>query len=339
MHRNRTKYLLDQLEQVHAKVQEHDNIPLGMFGNFFANPKDEYKPKTPKPKLFIENTTQDEMTEISTCKTKITNILKELEAKQEEAFSEQKKITKRCYDMFSKYEGPEQSSDWMRSLWFGLHFNERDRWFNKHYKKDRDKSRQCIPMDWETKMRFGKPSTYAVTQDEQNALVKKQEEYKQKKEAWESYVDSKWDTAYDDAFGVKEFLTFIKDIPDRINLDLYSITAEDISKKWNDLYEETLYFKEKISMDHIRIDGWTMSLMSMKTWRTDSIVVTSFLEKFTELSEYVSYLYYLRISGWDVYDDVDTAGKNRKKYTWYNRRTKERIEMYTPPQKPKGKNR
>ena len=98
------------------------------------------------------------------CRTTIRSVVQHVKAQQEEALKEQKKITKRCYDMFSKYEGVEQSSDWMRSLWFGLHTTERDQRFNKDY--DVDESRQCLPAEWRTKMRFGKPSSYRKTQEE-----------------------------------------------------------------------------------------------------------------------------------------------------------------------------
>ena len=113
--------------------------------------------ETVKPKLLRETKTSAEMKEIDVCRTTIRSVVQHVKAQQEEALKEQKKITKRCYDMFSKYEGVEQSSDWMRSFWFGLHTTERDQRFNKDY--DVDESRQCLPAEWRTKMRFGKPSS------------------------------------------------------------------------------------------------------------------------------------------------------------------------------------
>jgi hypothetical protein len=80
-------------------------------------------------KKFIEITTVEEIREIDVCVTNITTILQELEEQQENAFNEQNKITKRYYDMFSKYEGSEQSSDWMWSSWFGLYFTPDDKWW------------------------------------------------------------------------------------------------------------------------------------------------------------------------------------------------------------------
>jgi hypothetical protein len=282
-------------------------------------------------KKFIEITTVEEIREIDVCATKITTILQELEEQQENAFNEQKKLTKGYYDMFSKYEGSEQSSDWMRSSWFGLHFTAGDQWFNEHYSKDEDASRQCLPVEWKAKMRFGKPSTYAVTQEQLEELAIQQEEYVKRKEAWEAYVDSQWDTAYDDAFGVTAFLKFIRDIPDKINLDLYSITKRDIYKRWETLHHETSYFHKKISMYHIRIDGYTWSLMPPQAARTDSDVVTVFLDKVAELHRYVLCLYHLSQSGWKTYIHTDDEGKRGKIYRRYNHRTQQEIESYTPP--------
>ena len=337
MHQESTKCLLTRLQQLNA---EAPHIPLSMFGNFFANPKNQYNPETPKPKLFIEITTEDEMTEIDICKTEITTILQELKSKQEEFFKEQKKMTKRCYDMFSKYEGPEQSSEWMRSLWFGLHFNERDEWVNKHYKKDEDSSRQCLPAEWKQKMRFGKPSTYGKTEEE---IKNEEDAYNTKKKEWEAYVDQQWDTAYDDAFGVKEFVEFLNDIPEKINVDLYSITAQDISKKWENLEAKTLYFAGKISMNHIdrHIDGYTLSLIPDHAWKPLSKPGWQrFVNKVAALTNYVSYLSYMRVSQWDgPVSRVNDTGKECIYYSCYHPRTRTRIEINTPPTKPVMKQR
>jgi hypothetical protein len=224
-----------------------------MFGSFFR--KEEYKLETVKPKLLRDMRTAAEMRGIDKCRAQIGSIVEELASQQEAALKEQKDITKRCYDMFSKYEGVEQSSEWMRSLWFGLHTNEREKRFNKDYIEGAP--RQCLPTGWESKMRFGQPSTYRKTEQE---IKTEGEAYEQRKKEWETYVDSQWDAAYEDAFRARAFAQFLQEIGGKMT-ELDKMTAVDLYRKGQDLDQETLYYTEKISMEHIRIDGWHLSLM------------------------------------------------------------------------------
>jgi len=257
-------------------------MSLGMFGNFFK--KEEYKLETVKPKLLREMRTAAEMKEIDECRVQIGRIVGELASQQEGALKEQKDITKRCYDMFSKYEGVEQNSEWMRSLWFGLHTNEREKRFNKDYIEG--VPRQCLPMEWESKMRFGRPSTYRKTEQE---IKTEGKAYEQRKKEWETYVDSQWDAAYEDAFRVRAFVHFLNGIGAKMT-ELDSVRAVDLYRKGQDLDQETLYYTEKISMEHIRIDGWTLSLMKDPAWRRESEKLTVFMQKLTELRDNMSRL-------------------------------------------------
>lgn len=258
------------------------HMALGMFGNFFK--KKEYKLEIVKPKLLREMRTAAEMREIDKSRAQIGRIVEDLESLQEAALKEQKDIAKRCYDMFSKYEGVEQSSEWMRSLWFGLHTNEREKRFNKDYIEGAP--RQCLPTEWESKMRFGRPSTYGKTPQQ---IQTEGEAYEQRKKEWETYVDSQWDAAYEDVFRVRAFAQFLKGIGAKMT-ELDETTAVDLYRKGQDLDQETLYYTEKISMEHIRIDGWTLSLMKDPAWRRESEKITVFMQKFTELRDNMSRL-------------------------------------------------
>ena len=279
-----TKRLLTRLRDLNGEAPER-HMPLGMFGNFFKSM--EYKLQTVKPKLLREMRTPAEMTEIDKCRAQIVYIVEELASQQEAALKEQKDITKRCYDMFSKYEGVEQSSAWMRSVWFGLHKNEREERFNKDYIEGAPI--QFLPAEWESKMRFGRPSTYRKTEQE---IKTEGEAYTKQKEEWETYVDSQWDVAYEDAFRVRAFAQFLKGIGAKMT-ELDEMTAVDLYRKGQDLHQETLYYTEKISMDHIRIDGWHLSLMKDPAWRRGSEKLqklTVFMQKLTELRDNVSTL-------------------------------------------------
>jgi hypothetical protein len=57
---------------------------------------------------------------------------------------------------------------------------------------------------------------------------------------------TKWDTAFDDAFGVKQFAEFLRKIPEKIGVNLETNTTKIVETLWSDLYEETVYFQKKI---------------------------------------------------------------------------------------------
>jgi len=135
-------------------------------------------------------------------------------------------------------------------------------------------------------MRFGRPSTYGKTPQQ---IQTEGESYEQRKKEWETYVDSQWDAAYEDAFRVRAFAQFLKGIGAKMT-ELDETTAVDLYRKGQDLDQETLYYTEKISMDHIRIDGWTLSLMKDPAWRRESEKLTVFMKKLTELRDNMSRL-------------------------------------------------
>ena len=187
--------------------------------------------------------THEEMAEIAVTKTKITACLKSLEAMEVEAFAKQKEITRRCYDLYSKYRGLVDVRA-VREMWFemnslprgtryGYVLNEAD----KKKFKERD---EYMPKEWIKK---------CAVKGRTEAEIKE----------WDAYVDREWDAAYDHAFGVTDFRDFIKiQISRMMNLDLQSSKALDVDHTWYELYDETEYFQKKTTMHHIN--------MSTKLW-------------------------------------------------------------------------
>ena len=196
---------------------------------------------------FINRITNDQRLEIDELKSKILIVMAEIKSMQAQALLEQKKVAKILYDIFAKYEGVEQASDWMRATWFGLHGTGWDRDYGKWYNKN--EHHRYIPENWIAKMRFGRLSTYGLY-DNSPEMVATLAAYAQQKQAWEQYVDEQWDSAYEEAFEVKEFQNFLEGIPRRISLDLNSVTADDITNAWTDLFHQTRYFEVRICMNH-----------------------------------------------------------------------------------------
>ncbi len=184
-----TRCLLDRLEQLN--FDEHTGGWFG-FRDTASGVGKQVPYKFPPPPLFIEGATQDQMDDIEKTKQKITSCLNEINRMQDEAFEAQKKVMKVCYDFFGKYEGSQQSGDWARLFWFTLH------------DVDPDRQTTSVPEGWVKKMRFGKPSDYAYTSAAIKEYIQKMVGYDLEKKEWEEYVDSKWDAAFEDAFGVKQ---------------------------------------------------------------------------------------------------------------------------------------
>ena len=297
-----TKCLLSRLQHLTTEVPERhtpfDTTAYNFFG--FTNEKPPVQEKKLDKNKFINLMTVEEIDEIEATKTKITAVLNELKSMQEEAFEKQKEVTKRCYDLFSKYQGPYELLDGVRDNWFILN--------TVCTKTHTDRKKEnTIPHDWIAKMK----------------LERKTEA--QKKE-WEDYVDANWDTAYATAFGVMSFQNFIaKEIPKMMSLDLNSSTASIVDQTWSALYDETDYFQKKTTMYHISMNGqyWffvgtrPMDLEYAKIangWRmpenlrsdggdglanVKSIeIVNAFYEKTQELLDLIKNLYDLREPGW-----------------------------------------
>lgn len=201
---------------------------------------------------FINRITNDQRLEIEELKSKILIVVAEIKSMQAQALLEQKQVAKILYDIFAKYEGVEQVSDWMRATWFGLHHTDDDFLYGKWYKKN--DHHRYIPAEWETKMRFGRPSTYVSVSDPPGLEEERKAAYAKQKQEWEQYVDEQWDSAYEEAFEVKEFQNFLEAIPHRISLDLNSVTADDITNQWTDLFHHTRYFEVRICMKHTTRD-------------------------------------------------------------------------------------
>jgi hypothetical protein len=303
-----TRDLLDRLEQLN--FDEHK-------GGFFSVPKYVQVPyKFPPPPLFIEEASQDQMDDIEKTKQKISSCLEELNRMQDEAFEAQKKVMKICYDFFGKYEGSLQSGDWARVFWFGLHG------------VDPDRQTTSVPEEWVKKMRFGKPSDYGstLTSAASEAYRQKMLGYDLEKKEWEEYVDSKWDAAFDDAFGVKQFAEFLRKIPEKTGVNLETNTTKIVEKLWSGLYEETAYFQKKVSMDHVECGGYQFEEITrtlrdkskyeeqMKQWNERPEIVKLFYASIQALLDQIRILNDLRTVKWVLKNFVDANGKSFQSY-------------------------
>lgn len=335
MHNESTKCLLARLEQLNAET--HLDMPTEGWLSFFSVP--EYKQVTPKlpselhaVKLFIEDATQDQMDDIEATKQKIGSCVTELEHMQKGAFAAQKEKMKICYDFFGKYEGTYQSTDWARKVWFDLHDVNAER------------QKTHIPKDWVEKMRFWRPDQYGgLDPQKQEESRKDMTAYAEMKKKWEIYVDSQWDAAFDDAFGVQQFQAFLGTIPEKINSDLRTTLALEVDQKWNDLHEETKYFKEKISMDHVHCEGLRFDQMKddyrkmneydeqIRQWKERPPVVQEFYNKVQDLLDKVEILNSLKRVDWCKTTIVDNNGNEAEKYVRYCPITRRQITRDKPP--------
>jgi predicted SnoaL-like aldol condensation-catalyzing enzyme len=303
MRNENTKCLLDRLEQLNADVPEGLTGLMKYFG--YTNKKPPVQQQKLDKSKFINLMTVEEMAEIEDTKTKITACLKELEAMQAQAFEKQKEITKVCYDVFSKYRGLVDVRS-VRVMWLGMHSipqgQRRVYDLSEAEKKKMEARDEYTPKEWEVKCKVkGEPG-----------------------DAWDKYVDEQWDAAYEHAFGVTAFGEFIKTgVPKMMNLDLQSGKALDVDRTWYDLWEETSYFQQKITMHHISMSGRLYpfvqdsfeKLRIANQWAyptnhkynvygfgladpTSLDIVNAFENKTKELLALVDNLWRLRKSGW-----------------------------------------
>ncbi len=238
---------MDRLEQLYVDMPTE---------GFFSTPKYVQVPyKPPPPKVFIETTTQDQLEDIESTKQKITENLQKINGMQKKAFKAQKRKMKICYDFFGKYEGSRQSTDWARSFWFGLHYVEPPKRYDP--RKPIVEKKAWIPKEWKKKMRLVRPDDQYIGMDPNggNEVRKNLKGYEIQKQEWETYVDAQWKHAFKDAFGVSEFRAFLATIPEKINVDLDTTPADEVKETWFELYEQTKYYHEKISMDHVHLYG------------------------------------------------------------------------------------
>jgi hypothetical protein len=313
MQRSTTRCLLDRLEQLN--FDEHTGGWFG-FPDTAPGVGKQVPYKFPPPPLFIEGATQDQMDDIEKTKQKITSCLNEINRMQDEAFEAQKKVMKVCYDFFSKYEGSQQSGDWARLFWFTLH------------DVDPDRQTTSVPEEWIEKMRFGKPSDYGstLTSAASEEYRVKMVGYDLEKKEWEEYVDSKWNAAFEDAFGVKQFAEFLRKIPEKIGVNLETNTTKIVEKLWSDLYEGTAFFQKKISMDHVRCGGSRFTEITntlrdkskygaqIKQWNERPEIVKLFYASLQALVDQIRVLKELLDVKWELKDFVDANGKSFQSY-------------------------
>ena len=292
--------LLNRLQQLNALDAQGFNI----FG--FTNEK---PPPPPKPELdkskFINLMTVEEIAEIEDLKKQITACLKEIDAMQVQAFEKQKEITKRCYDIFSKYRAVGYDVRGIRKWWFGMNCMPRHSRYGFEItdaeRKKFEERDTYMPKDWEEKCKNGR-------EKEQDDIKK-----------WNDYVDGEWDAAYDHAFGVTNFRDFIKtQVPRMINIDYRSSKAIEVEHTWYELWDETKYFQEKTMMFHIKMvgnlyvfinDDESMKIAHNWSYGTNEKVggladpesmkiVDAFVKKTKELLELTEKLWQHRESGW-----------------------------------------
>jgi hypothetical protein len=338
MQRSSTRCLLDRLEQLYVDMPTE---------GFFSTPKYvqvAYKP--PPPKVFVETTTQDQLEDIESTKQKITENLQKINDMQKKAFEAQMEKMKICYDFFGKYEGSLQSTDWARSFWFGLHYVEPP----KRYDARKQSVIKTVnpPKDWVEKMRFGRPADVYIGMDpngDEN-VRKALKGYNIKKNIWEEYVDAQWDTAFDDAFGVSEFQAFLATIPEKINVDLETTPAENVITMWFELYQQTRYFLEKISMDHVHCEGiqYDEIVDTLKDynkrqeigkWKGKPEIVQRLYEQVEDLQDNVEILDKLTQDGWMPNIITYADGKEANMYTRYDPITRTTLKRKEPPVKMK----
>lgn len=294
--------------------------------------------------MFIETTTQDQIEDIVSTKQKITENLQKINGMQKKAFEAQMEKMKICYDFFGKYEGSRQSTDWARSFWFGLH--------NVEPPKQDDPRKKSVmkpvnpPTDWVEKMRFGRPVDVYIGMDpngDEN-VRKDLKGYNIKKNIWEEYVDAQWKTAFDDAFGVSEFQAFLATIPAKINVDLETTPAEKVQATWFDLYEETRYFKSKISMDHVHLEGRQYTEIvdtqynkrqEIGNWKEKPEIVKQLYEYVEDLQDNVEILKTLTTTEWVSNIITYEGGGEANMYTRFDPITRRRLERKEPPVKMK----
>lgn len=74
---------------------------------------------------------------------------------------------------------------------------------------------------------------------------------------WNDYVDTQWDTAYNNAFAVLEFRQFItSDIHTFLNLDFHTSQAADVDRTWEDLHNRIQYFHKKTTLhENVKMTG------------------------------------------------------------------------------------
>lgn len=105
MYPDSTKCLLTSLQQLNDEVAERHTLFETTGYNFFGFPNKKEKVQEIKidKTRFIHLMTVEEVDEIKSSKTKITTCLKQLESMEVKPFEKQKEITRRCYDVYSKY--------------------------------------------------------------------------------------------------------------------------------------------------------------------------------------------------------------------------------------------
>ena len=318
---------MDRLGQLN--FDEHTG---GWFGSTTSVPKKTVAYKPPPPKVFVETTTQDQIEDIEATKQKITERLQEINGMQKKAFEAHKEKMKICYDFFGKYEGTYQSSDWARRFWFDLH------------DVDPDRQKTQIPEDWVEKMRIWRPSEYSGTDPHKEEEFRKDmRAYDKMKKKWEEYVDSKWDAAFDDAFGVNQFQAFLGTIPVKIGLNLQTTTTLEVDKAFDDLHKEMKYFQEKISTDHVRCEGLRFDQMKdddrkineynkqIRQWKERPPVVQELYNKVQDLLDKVEILNSLKTVDWCKTIIVDSHGKEDEKYVRWCPITRRKITRDEAP--------
>jgi hypothetical protein len=343
-HPDSVKCLLTRLQHLNDEHALFETKGFNFFG--LTNEKPPPPPKPPPPKVFIETTTQDQIEDIESTKQKITEKLKEINDMQKKAFDAQKEKMKICYDFFSKYEGSRQATDWARSFWFGLHYVQPPKQYDP-------RKRSVIkpvnpPQDWVEKMRFGRPYIEYIGMDPngEEEVRKNLRGYKVKKEKWEAYVDAQWETAFDNAFGVSEFQAFLATIPAKINVDLETTPPEKVETTWFDLYEETRYFKNKISMDHVQLGGREYDQIvdtlydkrkEIGKWNEKPDIVRQLYLLVQDLVDEAEILNTLKTNGWMPTIITYEGGGEAKGYIRDDPITRTRLERTEPPVKMKRK--
>ncbi len=195
-------------------------------------------------------------------------------------------------------------------------------------------------------MRFGRPHDVYIGMDPHGdeEVRKDLNGYKIRKQRWEEYVDAQWETAFDDAFGVSEFQAFLATIPEKINVDLETTPADEVITSWFELYQQTRYFLEKISMDHVHCEGiqYDQIVDTLKDydkrqeigkWKEKPEIVQQLYDKVQDLQDNVEILDKLTKDGWMPNIITYADGTSANMYTRYDPIGRTTIERAEPPVK------
>jgi hypothetical protein len=132
-------------------------------------------------------------------------------------------------------------------------------------------------------------------------------------------------------------------IPQKINVDLETAPTEDVVTTWFELHENTKYFYTKISMDHVKCEGYQFEEImryledydkkkQINEWKQKPAIVQQLYDKVQDLQDNVEILYKLTTVHW-MPNIIMYNGRPTNMYTRYDPIGRTTIERAEPPVK------